>query len=188
MAALGAENPDKFWWAGDHTKSEQGLKEMGLTVTSIRPAAFYSNFINLNSQTIKTQKKIFQAMADSKANFVYPGDIAAAVIVALTTPGHENKEYYITGPESYTYHQIADLFTQVLGEKIEYVPISDATLREEAKKFMPNQEAIDGMANLWQYFRDGYYDVKTKDLETLTGSTGKPLKEWIQENAALFKQ
>lgn len=187
LSALGAENPDKFWWAGEHTKTEAALKELGLALTSIRPSGFYSNFINMSAPTIKQQRKIFQAMADAKANFIYNGDIAAASVVALTTPGHENKDYYITGPDTLSYPQVADLFSQVLGEKIEYVPIDDATLRENAKKRFPNQEAVEGYSNMWQYFRDGYYDVHYRDLESLTGSKGKPLKDWIQENVAAFK-
>lgn len=126
-------------------------------------------------------------MADAKSNFVDNGDIAAAIVAALTTPGHENKKYYITGPENFTYQQIAQLFSEALGEQIQYVPLDDATLRERAKNYMPSQDAIEAYANLFQFFRDGYYDVKVTDLEKLTGSKGKPLKVWIHENVAAFK-
>ncbi len=187
LAALGSENPDKFIWGKEHHQSDEILKQAGLAVTSLRPSSFYSNFLNFDAANIKQHKKIFKAAADAKMNFIYNGDIAAVAVIALTTPGHENKDYYITGPDNFTHQQIADLFSAELGEKIDYIPLDDATLRDQAKHWMPNQESIDGYSNMYQYFRDGYYDVHYKDLENLTGSKGKSFKEWLHENAAAFK-
>jgi uncharacterized protein YbjT (DUF2867 family) len=187
LAALGCENPDKFIWAGEHVQSDEMLKQAGLAVTSLRPSSFYSNFLLYDAATIKQHKKIFKAVADAPMNFIYPGDIAAVAVIALLNPGHENKDYYITGPDTLTHKQVAELFSAELGETIDYIPLDDATLREHGKAYLPTQEAIDAYSNMYKYFRDGYYNVQHKDLENLTGSKGKTLKEWIHENAAAFK-
>lgn len=187
LAALGCENPDKFTWAKEHVQSDEMLKQAGASVTSLRPSSFYSNFLLYDTTTIKQYKKIFKAVADVPMNLIYQGDIATVAVIALLNPGHENKDYYLTGPDILTHKQVAELFSAELGETIEYIPLDDATLRENAKMFLPTQELVDGYSNMYQYFRDGYYNVLHKDLETLTGYKGKTLKDWIHENAAAFK-
>jgi uncharacterized protein YbjT (DUF2867 family) len=187
LGALGSENPDKFIWGKEHHQADEMLKQAGLSVTSLRPSSFFTNFRKFDAANIKQHKKIFKAAAEAKMNFIYPGDIAAVAVLALLSPGHENKDYYITGPDNYNQYEVAELFSAELGEKIECIPMDDATLREGVKNFMPNQESIDAYSNMFQYFSDGYYDVHHKDLENLSGSKGKTLKEWIHENSAAFK-
>lgn len=164
LGALGCENPEKLIWGKEHVEADQMLKQAGLAVTSLRPSGFFSNFQKYDAPTIRQHKKIFKAAAGAKMNFIYPGDIAAAALVALLNPGHENKDYYITGPDNYTHFEVAELFSAELGEKIQCIPLDDATLRENTKKYMPDQYFIDAYSNLYKYFDDGYYDVHYKDL------------------------
>lgn len=187
LASLGSENRDIFIWGNEHVVAEELLKEAGVAVTSLRPALFYSNFLLQDTEAIKNDKKIYKAVGEAKLNFIYPGDIAAAAVVALTTPGHENKDYYLTGPDTLTMHQVAELFSAELGETVTYQPMDDETLRKIAATFLPNQEAVEAYSNLFWYFRSGYYNVQHEDLEKLTGSKGKSLKEFIRENIGAFK-
>ncbi len=43
-----------------------------------------------------------------------PRDIAEVGAIALTKPGHEGKDYYITGPDTLNQWEIADIFTEVV--------------------------------------------------------------------------
>lgn len=187
LATLGAENRDIFIWGNEHVVAEEVLKAAGIAVTSLRPSLFYSNFVLQDTESIKTDKKIYKALGDAKLNFIYPGDIAAAAVVALTAPGHEDKDYYLTGPDTLTMHQVAALISAELGDTVTYQPLDDDTLRQNAAKFLPSQEAVEAYSNLFWYFRSGYYNVQHEDLKRVTGSVGKPLKEWIHENIRAFK-
>ncbi len=43
-----------------------------------------------------------------------PRDIAEVGAIALTKPGHEGKDYYISGPDTLNQWEIADIFTEVV--------------------------------------------------------------------------
>jgi uncharacterized protein YbjT (DUF2867 family) len=54
--------------------------------------------------------------------YVSRGDCAAAAAGALSTPGHDNKIYDITGPELIGVRQIAAAATAATGKPITVVP------------------------------------------------------------------
>jgi NAD(P)H dehydrogenase (quinone) len=58
----------------------------------------------------------------SKIGYVTRADCAAAAAAVLTTAGHENKAYDITGPELLGPREIATAASAVTGKPIEIVP------------------------------------------------------------------
>lgn len=57
LSALGCEDPDKFYWAKEHLEAEKYLTQIGLPVTSLRPASFHANWFS-NVPTIKSQVSV----------------------------------------------------------------------------------------------------------------------------------
>ena len=128
----------------------------------------------------------FNASRDAKQNHVSPYDIGEVAAIALSTNGHEGKIYNITGPDNVTFYEAAEILSEVLGRKITFVPLSDEENRKAAANFLPS-EAIEGWVNMHQYFADGGYDKRFDDLEKLTGSKGRSLRDFFTANAAAFQ-
>jgi len=185
LSALGCEDGEKFQWAKEHLDAENHFKSIGLPYTSLRPSAFHSNWFNY-VPTVKGQNVFFNAAREAKLNHISTHDIGEVAAVALTTPGHEGKNYNITGPDTITFAEGAELLSEVLGRKINYVGLSDEDNRKAAANFLPPQ-AIDGWVNMYQYFAAGGYNKHFDDLEKLTGTKGTSLKDFFTANAAAFQ-
>jgi len=186
LSALGSEETGgKFVWAEEHCVAEKHLNSDGIAVTSIRPSAFFSN-IYMDQKTIKNSSTFYKAMEQKRMNFIDNRDIGEAVAVCLTTNGHEGKIYNLTGPDTINFDDLAKIFSDKLGKEVKYVSVSDAQLRETVKAFLPSQEAIDGMSNMWTYFRNGGYDRSCDDGEKLLGRKLRDISTYIQENKLAF--
>jgi len=185
LSALGVDEPEQFTWAADHLAVEEAIHKAGIALTSLRPSYFFSN-VFAYVPTIKAQNMIAVGLQDARLNTIDNRDIGEAAVVCLTHAGHEGKTYYLTGPDTLNHWEMADLFSEVLGKPITYVPLDDKQLRDVAKTFLPEQ-AIDGFANMFLYFRNGGYNRTFPHLEQLLGHKGRHFKPYLQENAAAFK-
>jgi len=186
LSALGAEDGDKFLWAKEHAILEDYITSKGIKLTSLRPSSFHCNMLQ-DIPTIKSQGAVYKALDDAKMNWISETDIGEAAAVCLTTDGHEGKIYYLTGPDTFTPGEIAKLVSEIIGKPVNYVKLTDQQLREQAKNFLPNQQAIDGFSNMYGYFRNGGYDKQFPDLEKLLGRKGESLKAWLANHANAFK-
>ena len=57
-------------------------------------------------------------------------DIAAIAVKALTEPGHEGKEYTLTGPADISYLDAAAIMSEVSGRQIRLVDVPPDTARQ----------------------------------------------------------
>src|SRR5262249_56238565 len=82
------------------------------------------------SEAIGAKGKVFSNYGDGKLPPVHPRDIAAVAVRALTSDGHEGKAYSLTGPEAMNVGEQVRILSNVIGRKLEYVPITDEAARK----------------------------------------------------------
>lgn len=70
----------------------------GIPYTFLQPTFFMQNML-MFAEPIRTQRAFYLPLGNSKVSWVDARDIAEVGLVALTQPGHENKEYPITAGE-----------------------------------------------------------------------------------------
>lgn len=76
-------------------------------------------------ETIKTQSAFYTAIGDGKVSPVDTRDISAVAAKLLVEAGHEGKHYDLTGGESFSNAEAAEVFSRLLGRKITHIAISD---------------------------------------------------------------
>jgi len=184
LSALGSEG-DQFHAAKEHRDVEDAIAKAGIHFTSLRPSFFFTNSL-MDLPTIKQSGTIFKAAADAKFNHVSNKDVGEIAALCLTEKGHEGKIYNLTGSDLINFHEYAKLLSEVIGKEIKYQPIDDEALRKSAATFLPNQAAVDGFSNMWQYFRDGHYNRTFPDLENLLKRKPTTLKTFFEQNKAAF--
>jgi len=187
LSALGSEekDPNAFIWASEHAVLEAELKKAGIAVTSLRPSSFFTN-IFVDTHSVKGQNSVYKADGHAKINWVSNEDIGEVAAVALTSPGHEGKEYYLTGPDNLSWDELAQLWSEVLGKKINMVHIDDAQLRENAKSYFPNSTLLDQFSNAHTYFRNGGYDKKFDDIEKVLGRKPQSIRPYLEATKQAF--
>jgi uncharacterized protein YbjT (DUF2867 family) len=107
-----------------HHTVEAAIKASGVGYTILRAAYFSQNLIRditTHAIDIAQHNEIFIPAGQGQTSFVDSRDVARVAFDVLTDPGaHRGQEYLLTGPESLTFTEVAELMTAELGRPIRY--------------------------------------------------------------------
>jgi uncharacterized protein YbjT (DUF2867 family) len=160
---------------------EQYLLRAKVAWTFLRPSFFMQNLNTTHRDEIRNEDEIAVPVGRGKTSFIDVRDIAAVAALALTQPGHENRIYELTGPQSLDYDQLATQFSNVLGRKITYrSPSIPDFIRSQIKKGIKREFAV-VMAALYTSTRFGMADVVNNEFKRLTGREPISLKQYIED-------
>ncbi|MCU6707915.1 SDR family oxidoreductase [Paenibacillus sp. J5C_2022] len=172
--------------AGWHRDIESVLNESGVTRTVLRPYAFMQNLLR-HVSTIKAQDAFFGVMGDALCNFIDCRDIADVAAEVLTNREAAGRIYTLTGTEIYSYPQIADKLSDLLGKTIRYINMEPRTMLRnliEQVKMPPwlanHVVEIQTMSTLVP-------ERPTDDVKRLLGREPRTLDGFLQENAEIFR-
>jgi NAD(P)H dehydrogenase (quinone) len=176
-SVVGAEY-EAILFAKQFREAEKYLEKSGLGWTHLRTIWFQENFLGW-ADGIKNGQFYFGVRDGQFAplNVTDIGHIAANI---LTTDGHLNTAYNITGPELLGGQQLADVFTEVTGKTVDYVsPPEDATLQSLLDAGWPEWQAK-GVLELFEVFASNQAAVVTEDGEKLLGRPLTTFKQFVQ--------
>ena len=106
--------------SADHVATEQILMASGVAWTMLRNSVYMDGVPEQARQMIESGRASVPPN-DIAMGYVTRADCAAAAAAVLATPGHENRIYDITGPESIGTREIAAAASAVSGRQIEVV-------------------------------------------------------------------
>ena len=182
QSVMGAED-EAYSLAHVHRPVEKAIEESGLAWTFLRPNSFMQNVATFMSDTIRAEGVFYSASGSAKISHVDVRDIAAVAIRALTGGEHEGKAYMLTGPEAFTYDEVADELSAVLGRTIMHVSLPPEDLKAGMLAGGMPEELADRMLDLERYFREGHASGISKHVELVTGSSPRRLKDYLREIA-----
>jgi NAD(P)H dehydrogenase (quinone) len=118
---LGITKGDTQGIAADHVATEGLLRNSGVAYTFLRNSLYMENVL---PQAVKmlSEGKATLPNGEVLIGYVTRGDCAAAAAAAVSTPGHDNQSYDITGPELIGVRQIAAAATAATGKPIMLLP------------------------------------------------------------------
>ena len=165
---------------------EDALVTSGLSYTLLRNNAYMQDFLMMAAGIAQTSS-FRTATGDGRIGHVDVRDVAAATIeIAVSPAGHSGKTYWPTGPESLSGHDVAEIFTKVVGRPITFHPISF----EEQKQAMidvglPEPVAYDNaLAVAWM--ADGDCDYVTDDVFQILGRPAGSFERFVVDHAQAF--
>ena len=168
-----------------HGETDEALIDSGLPYTILRPNSFYQNML-WSAATIKDHGAFYLPMGNARQSLVDVRDIAAVAVQVLTGTGHEGKTYVITGPESLSYHEVADKLSAVLGRSIRYVDVPpEAAFESMLKAGMPQWNAR-AVTELYGIFAAGEAAGTTDTIERITGRAPISFDQFARDHAAAF--
>jgi uncharacterized protein YbjT (DUF2867 family) len=104
----------------------------------------------------------------------------------LTSPGHEDATYVLTGSGALGYREVAAQFSPVLGWQVEY---EDQPPEEAREVMLANGLApweADGNLERFEWVRQGGAATVTGTVRELTGNDPRPLQDWLSDSRASF--
>lgn len=153
---------------GHHTRVEEELKNSGLPYTIIKPNFLMQNTL-MAVQTVISDDAMYLPFSDSKIGMVDIRDIGEVVANVLTSDGHEEKTYKLTGPTSISIHEVAADLSQALGKKVSYVAVPLEAAREAMLGMGMPEWVAKAYTEYFKMYSAGWGDYTTNDIEQLTG-------------------
>jgi NAD(P)H dehydrogenase (quinone) len=129
--------------APDHQRTEAFLKESGVAWTMLRNQIYANGLVDQAVQIVRDGRYVTHT-PDARVAYVTREDCAAAAAAVLTTPGHDNKTYNITGPDAIGPRELVALAREISGKPVELVVLSEAEYRRSLAENGMAESAIDG--------------------------------------------
>jgi uncharacterized protein YbjT (DUF2867 family) len=164
--------------------SEQAARESGLAWTIVRPAMFMTNAFQWLAQ-LKAGDLVRAPFGNVRAAVTDPADIAAVAARALTSPGHEERVYEVSGPESLSAGDRVAILGEVLGRDLRF----EAQTNEEARAEMSATTPAKYVDAFFDFYVAGALD-ESKVLPTVqevTGRAPRTFAQWATAHADAFR-
>lgn len=178
----------------EHAETEAMLRESGVPFTILRDSQYADAIAEFALPGALAMGEWISSAGDGKVALVARDDCVACAVAVVSTPGHENRIYDITGPELLSFGDCAALAVELSGRPLAYRAVSD----EEKLAFFDSigvpRRIEDGLENSpipWpseemvsfeRAIREGHFAVLSNDVERLTGRKPKTLRQVCMEH------
>jgi uncharacterized protein YbjT (DUF2867 family) len=169
-----------------HAEGESAIRDSGLPYTFVRSVGFMSNALGW-AAAIKATGTVRASTGEGRIAMIHPDDLAAVVIVTLTSPDYEGAVLPVTGPEPLTYAEMTAAIGAAIGRSLGFVAVSDEEARMLLSRIQMPSALAEALVTLWSEVRQGLVSVVTGEVERVTGKRPIPFAVWSQENAAAFR-
>jgi uncharacterized protein YbjT (DUF2867 family) len=190
QSVMGADTEPTITPSRLHRQAEKIVEQSGIPFTFLRPNFFMQDFVSFYSHFNKTQGAFFVPAGDAKVSFVDVRDIAAVAVHTLGDNGagkYAGKAYDITGGEALSYGQAAEILSQGIGKKVNYVNVSDEDTRKGMKDRGVDDWTINSLIELFEITRAGYVSDISPAVEQITGNKPITFSRFARDYAGAFK-
>jgi uncharacterized protein YbjT (DUF2867 family) len=170
-----------------HVVTDDMVKDSGIAYTIVQPNSFFQNLYG-SLPTINAMGQFFLPLAQAKQSVVDIRDVAAVIVTALAQPGHENQTYLLSGPESLTFAEQAEVLTEVSGKQIEYVDVPKEAAEAAMKEAGMDDWTAEKLAEIMAWFAEGHYATVTDTVERVTGQKPRTFRAFAEEFAAVVEK
>jgi uncharacterized protein YbjT (DUF2867 family) len=184
MSALTVQSRPGYLIGVGQEANERALKSLDVEWTILQPGQFASNTFWWRDMI--TSGTVFAPFPDIATPIIDPYDIAAVARVVLLAPDakHAGATYLMTGPELITTRQRVATLADVLGRRIEFVPVDRATALEQMSGGIPNRYAEAALDLIGAPNADEMLIHPT--VEEVTGRPARTFADWVAANRAAF--
>jgi NAD(P)H dehydrogenase (quinone) len=186
MSQISARRTAKSHAAQNHWIAERLLDRSGIPVTHLRPTLF-AEWLMYLSQTIREKHIIPLAFGNARYAPIAGEDLGRIIAAILNDPtDHAGKTYPLYGSKELSQYDIAEILTQVLGNKITYVPMEIEAFKQMLKELGFTPHFQQHMGNVAQDCIDGVFSGTNDLVEQFTGQKPLEMVDYIVKNRALF--
>lgn len=188
---IGIDAEDRAFVVVDHAGTEEALQASGVAWTALRDSQYAEAVADVIAPMSLANGVWRAAAADGRIAFVSREDVADVAAHVLTTDGHENVAYEVTGPELLSYREAAALLSEVTGRPVEFQVITDDELYAGFDAMgVPRQVdenstadipwCSDDMVSFERAIRQGDFSALSDTVERLTGHAPRTLRSLLE--------
>ncbi|HXR89782.1 MAG TPA: SDR family oxidoreductase [Steroidobacteraceae bacterium] len=184
----------------DHLATEEMLRRTGLAYTFLRDSQYAEVLATMMAPMAVASGQWVTSAPDGHMAFVAKRDCVDSAAAVLTSSGHENATYEITGPELLTFRDAARIASEVTGKRVDCVAVSHDEMQARFDAAGIPRRFVEGMApantgpwgseEMMSYeraIREGYFAVCSRHVQLITGRPAASLREvYLANRAALI--
>ncbi|WP_037568487.1 NAD(P)H-binding protein [Phaeacidiphilus oryzae] len=171
---------DRFEINRDHRATEHALVASGVTYTILRNTWYIENYLQA-LEGPRHSGVLAAATGDAVVAAAGRKDLAEALAVVLTTNGHDNVTYSLSGDTDFTYDDVAEAMSVVLERPVAYRPVTPGELRVILTSAGMNDELASFLVGLDETIAAGAFARVGDDLSRLIGRPTTGLVEGLTD-------
>lgn len=170
-----------------YRKVERLVEKSGTSYVILRPNWFFDNFHSYWLKGIVEHDLVAVPAGDAKTSFIDARDIADAAVAALVTADFDGQALTLTGSESQTYGEAAEVLSKVLGRTIRYEAVDTDGFMAYADKTGLASGHAQMLASIFYPVAQGWASADSGEVARLTGRQPRGLVDYISDNAGRFR-
>lgn len=167
----------------DHYQTEDYIKASGLTYTFLQNSLYFEVVpMFVGAGVLETG--IFFPAGEGKVAFAARQDLGEATATILSTEGHENKTYNLTGSEAYSFADIAAELSALTGKTVAYTSPEPAAFEGMLKQFGLPEEIVVMSVLFAAGMKNNDFSSPSGTLEQFLGRKTTDLKTFLHATYA----
>ena len=184
LSAIGVDNEIQFTVGKWHAANEQHIRESGLAFTFLRPNSFMQNFITYFPPR---DGSIYLPWGNGTASFVDTRNVASVAADVLTSDGHEEKIYTLTGPAALGIADVARILSDATGREFKYVDVPEGAARDGMLQAGVPKWQVEALMELHAINKQSRWSAVTADIEKITGAPPTDFAQFARDHAEKFR-
>lgn len=164
-----------------HHAVEAYLKKVRAPYTMLRPNFFMQNLATAYVERIRERDEIFVPAGRSRTAFIDARDIGKVAAAVLTEKGHTRKAYTLSGEQSLSYANVADIMSTELGRPITYTRPSEDEFLEDLRERGYPEDYIAVQKMIHRVVRLNVSAFPNKKVRKLTGEPATTLAQYVRD-------
>jgi len=169
-----------------HAEIQDHLAASGLSYTLLHPASFANNLF-YKAESVAVEHILPAAAPTGRVAYIDIRDLSEAAALVLRYPTLHGKTYDLSGPDAYTFPEIAELPSTILGHEIKYVPVSPNDRRSALLENGISPWFAELLLSLETSAEAGQIGTVTTTLKELLGREPRTIENFLVENASRFR-
>jgi uncharacterized protein YbjT (DUF2867 family) len=163
---------------------EERLLESGLAYTIVQPAAYMQNILAGWQAIVEQGVYRVPYPVATRLSMVDLDDVAAAVALILTEPGHAGAIYELAGPDALTQTEVAEVLSAALGRPVcaEQMPLAEWTAGARAAGLGDYQ--LETLIKMFRYYEQYGFWGSSNVLRWLLGRPPTSFRAFVERVVA----
>lgn len=198
-SVVGADKPNNpaiVSW--DHRDTEKLVEASGAAWTHLRDSHYAEAVAQVIAPIAVAMGRLPGSAHDGGVAFVSRDDCVDCAVAVMSSPGHERKAYDLTGPEMLSIQKAVEMISELAGKPIAYDWVTDDDMQAHFDRLGFPRHASDGpvdparpwssddMVSFERAIREGFFAVRTDDVERITGKKPRPLHDVLVQYQSMW--
>lgn len=170
-----------------HWQVEQTLAQGSNPWVVLRPNAFMQTLVAGTAGTVNAGGFVANPIGTAGIALIDAFDIGEAAATALCSEGeHDGRTYVLTGPEVYTYADVAAAISDVADRDVEVRDVAPEAVGDALRAKGASEWEAGHLVGMLKLFAQGVSEEVVDDVADLTGRAPRTIGQYLSDNAALF--